>query len=92
MSFTEHAPHPPQSPMWGCAKGETHLPKQHQGYMFGILIVMFDYFILFCPWGFRSQDNYLPRDRKDYKSYHSMIDPTAIVLIQIYAKSERGLS
>ena len=52
---------------------------------------MFDYFILLSL-GFLSQDNHLPRDRRDYKSYYSMIDPTAIVLIQIYVKSERGLS
>ena len=58
--------------------------------MFGILMLMFDYFILSL--GFHFQDNYLPRDRKDYKSYHSMTDPIAIVLIQIYVKSERGLS
>ena len=37
--------------------------------------------INFLSLGFRSQDNYFPRDRKDYKSFHSMIDPTAIVLI-----------
>ena len=52
MSFTEHVPHLPQSPMWGCASGKTHSPRQHQGYMFGILMLMFDYFIVFCLWVF----------------------------------------
>ena len=30
--------------------------------------------------GFHSQDNYSPRDRKEYRSFLSMIDPTAIAL------------
>ena len=29
---------------------------------------------------FHSQDNYSPRDRKEYRSFLSMIDPTAIAL------------
>ena len=29
--------------------------------------------INFLSLGFRSQDNYFPRDRKDYESFHSMI-------------------
>ena len=49
MSVTEYAPHPPQSPMRGCALRETHLPRQHQGYIFCILMLVFD---LFCPWVF----------------------------------------
>ena len=31
--------------------------------------------INFLSLGFCSQDNYFPRDRKDYESFHSMIDP-----------------
>ena len=30
--------------------------------------------------GFHSQDNYSPRDRKEYRFFLSMIDPTAIAL------------
>ena len=39
--------------------------------------------------GFRSQDNYLPRDRKGYKYFHSMIDPTTIVLIWIFPQIQK---
>ena len=39
--------------------------------------------------GFHSQDNYLPKDRKDYKSFHSMIDPTVIVLIWIFTQIQK---
>ena len=54
---------------------------QHHSNMFRILMLVLDNFILSL--GFRSQDNYLPRDRKGYESFHSMIDPTAIILILI---------
>ena len=47
--------------------------------MFSILMLVLDNFILSL--GFRSQDNYLPRDRKGYESFHSMTEPTAIVPI-----------
>ena len=59
--------------MRGYAYGENPFTKQHQGYMFNILMLVLDNFIL--PLDFCSQDNYLPRDRKGYVSFHGMIDP-----------------
>ena len=85
-SFTEHAHHTPRSPMRGCAREKIHSPRQHQGYMFGLFILVSDYFILSL--GFRSQDNYLPRDRKGYESYNRMIDPISVVLVQISVKPD----
>ena len=52
--------------------------------MFSILMLVLDNLILSL--GFHSQDNYLPRNRKGYESYHNMIDPTAIVLIWIFTQ------
>ena len=77
--FIEHAPHPPWSPIWGCAWGKPirlATPGLHGQYTHAG-----DRQINFLSLGFRSQDNYFPRDRKDYESFLSMIDPTAIVLI-----------
>ena len=46
----------------------------------------------FVP-GFHSQDNYSPRDRKEYSSFLSMIEPTAIALkFRFFQKTERGLT
>ena len=45
--------------------------------------------ILFCPWVFVPKINYLPWDRKGYESFHSMIDPTAIVLIWIFTQIQK---
>ena len=67
--------------------GGNPFTKQHQSYMFSILMLVLDNFILSL--GFRSQDNYLPRDRKSYKSFHSMINPTAIVLIWIFTQIQK---
>ena len=47
-------------------------------------MLVLDNFILSL--GFRSQDKYFPRDRKDYEFFHGMIDPTAIVLICIFTQ------
>ena len=38
LKFVRCAPHPPRSPTWGCAEGETHSPQRHQGYTPEILI------------------------------------------------------
>ena len=43
-------------------------------------MLMVDSFNLILSLGFHSQDNYLPRDRKENKSFLSMIDPSAIAL------------
>ena len=87
MSFIEHAPHPPQSPMWGMYLGRNPFAEQHQGYMFSMLMLVLDNFILSL--GFPSQDNYLPRNRNGYKSFHSMSDPTVIVLIWIFIQIQK---
>ena len=50
-------------------------------------MLVLDNFILSL--GFCSQDNYLPRNRKGYKSFHSMIDPTVIVLIWIFTQTQK---
>ena len=50
-------------------------------------MLVLDNFILSL--GFRSQDNYLPRDRKGLESFHSMIDPTAIIIIWIFAQIQK---
>ena len=39
--------------------------------------------------GFCSQDIYLPRNRKGYESFHSMIDSTAIVLNWIFTQIQK---
>ena len=55
--------------------------------MFSILMLVLDNFILSL--GFCSQDNYLLRDRKGYESFHSMIDPTAIIFNWIFIQIKR---
>ena len=67
--------------------GEKPFANQHQGYIFRILMLVLDNFILSLV--FRFQDNYLPRDRKGYGSFHSMSDPTAIVLIWIFTQIQK---
>ena len=47
-------------------------------------MLVLDNFILSL--GFHSQDNYLPWDRKGYESFHSMINPTPIILIWIFTQ------
>ena len=50
-------------------------------------MLVLDNFILSL--GFCSQNNYLPRDRKGYESFPSMIDPTAIILIWIFTQIQK---
>ena len=50
-------------------------------------MLVLDNFILSL--GFRCQDNCLPRNRKGYKSFPSMIDPTAIFLIWIFTQVQK---
>ena len=68
-------------------QGGNLFAKRHQGYMFSILMLVLDNFILSL--GFPSKDNYLPRVRKGYKSFHSMSDPTAIILIWIFTQIQK---
>ena len=55
--------------------------------MFNILMLVLDNFILSL--GFCSQDNYLPRNKERYESFHNMIDPTTIILIWIFTQTQK---
>ena len=66
-----------------CLRGNP-FAQGNQGYIISILMLMIDGYIVLL--GFNSQDNYSSRDRKGYGSFLSMIDSTAIALIQILSK------
>ena len=55
--------------------------------MFNILMLVLDNFILSLA--FCSQDNYFTKDRKGFESFHSMIDPIAIILIWIFTQIQK---
>ena len=64
--------------------GRNPFTKGYQGYIISILMLMIDSYIEFL--GFHSQDNYLPRDRKMYRSFLSMWPYSHHPLIQIFSK------
>ena len=84
MSFIDHPPHSLWSPIRGCAWGKLirlvtsglHSQYTHAD----------DWQFKFLSLGFHFHDSYSPKGRKGYKSFLTMIDPIAIILIQIFAK------